>query len=203
MRAMTVLFVNSHSGVSEPLFELAAAAGRLRRVRERDLSAAHFAEASGLITTLYLDQVGFLRHAASVQALLDRGGRWVFNGHMLRPIVPGLGIYVPLSKPRHADFALTRLAEHPVFTGIDQKALETSMGVAGFYGRGHNPMPHGATAINGVGPERLPVDWDWHMPGGGHILSHAGSDFWSNGDDEALHQVLADRAVAWAAGDPA
>jgi len=198
---MSVLLVNAHSGVAEALFDRPEAEGQLRRVRQRDLTAAHFAEASGLITTMYLDQVGFLQHAASLQALLGRGGRWIFSGHMLRPPIPSLGIYVPLPDPRRVDFALTRLYEHPIFAGIDQKALEVNRGVAGFYGRGHNPMPHGATAINGLGPQHLPIDWDWARPDGGHIFSHAGNDFWGNGDDAILHQVLADRAVAWAAGE--
>jgi hypothetical protein len=196
---MSVLFVNSHSGMTEPLFDKAEAEGRLHRVRQGDLTTAHFAGASGLITTMYLDQIGFLQHADAIQALLDRGGRWIFSGHVLRPIIPGLGIYVPMADPRRANFALTRLSEHPIFAGIDQKALETNRGVAGFYGRGHNPMPRGATAVNGLGPRHLPIDWDWARPEGGHVFSHAGNDFWHNGDDDGLHQVLADRAVAWAA----
>lgn len=198
---MSVLFVDSYSGMTEALFDKPEAAGKLRRVRQRDLTAAHFTGASGLITTMYLDQIGFIEHAGSIQALLGRGRRWLFNGHVLRPIVPGLGIYVPLPEPRRVDFTLTRLSEHPIFAGIDQKALEMNKGVAGFYGRGHNPMPQGATAINGLGPQNLPIDWHWARPEGGYIFSHAGNDFWHNGDDEALHQMLADRAVAWADGD--
>lgn len=148
----------------------------MRLVRERDLTAGHFAAASGLITTTHLDQIGFMRHAAAVEALLDHGGRWVFNGHVLRPLVAGLAAYVPLAKPRRADYVLTRLFEHPVFAGIDQNALEENKGVAGFYGRGHNPMPRGGTAVNGIGPERLPIDWDLALATGGRILSHAGNE---------------------------
>ena len=194
---MSVLYVHSHYGMTEPLFGRAAAEGKVRLVRERELTARHFAEASGLITTIHLDQVGFVRHAPSVQALLGRDGRWIFNGHMLRAIVPGLGTYVPLTKPRRTDYALTRLVKHPVFAGIDQRALEENRGVAGFYGRGHNPLPPGATAVNGLGPQLLPIDWDWALPGGGRILSHAGNEFWGSGDDDATKQLLADRAVAW------
>ena len=41
--------------------------------------------------------------SAIVQALLDRGGRWFFNGHMLRRFVDGLEIYRPLEKPKRPD----------------------------------------------------------------------------------------------------
>jgi hypothetical protein len=197
---MSVLFIHSHYGIDELPFRHHAAAGRIRLVRERDLNAAHFAASSGLITTQHLDQVGLLQHADSLQALLARGGSWILNGHLARVLVPGLGTYRPLKNPRRADFALTRLSDHPIFDGIDQRALEEDRGVAGFYGRGHNPMPQGAVAINGVGPQCLPVDWDWALPGGGRILSHAGNDFWHSGDDDALKQLLADRALAWVSG---
>jgi hypothetical protein len=198
---MGVLFIHSHYSIDELLFQRHAEAGRVRLVRERDLDTSHFAAASGLITTQHLDQVGLMQHAGSLHALLARGGRWIFNGHMARVLVPGLSTYVPLRNPRRADFVLIRLADHPIFDGIDQKALEEDRGVAGFYGRGHNPIPQGAVAINGVGPHHAPVDWMWALPGGGQILSHAGSDFWNSGDDEALKQVLADRALAWVSGD--
>jgi hypothetical protein len=198
---VSILFVHSHYGMTEPLFSRAAAEGKVDLVRERDLTDTHFAGATGLVTTTHLDQIGFLRHTGSVQALLDRGGRWVFNGHVLRPLVAGLANYVPLAKPRRTDYALTRLFEHPVFAGIDQKALEENMGVAGFYGRGHNPLPPGAIAVNGLGPDRLPIDWDWALPSGGRILCHAGNEFWGSGDGEATRQLLADRTVAWVSKD--
>lgn len=199
---MSVLFVQSHAGSAGAPFERAAAAGEIALVRERELTKAHFAAASGLVTTIHLDQIGLLDHAADIRSLLDRGGRWVFNGHILRPFLPGLAVYMPLLEPRRDDFVLTRLAEHPVFAGIDQQKLARNRGVAGFYGRGHNPMPAGGTAINGIGPGHLPIDWEWAPPTGGRLLVHAGNEFWGCGDDPGLKQELARRAIAWAGGRP-
>jgi len=197
---MSVLFVQSHSGSPGAVFEQAAAAGDLLVVRERELTPAHFDAAGGLITTIHLDQIGWLDHAVPVQRLLARGGRWVFNGHVLRPFLPGLAVYMPIIAPRRDDFALTRLADHPVFAGIDQQQLAKNRGVAGFYGRGHNPLPVGGMAINGIGPNRLPIDWEWSPPEGGQILVHAGNEFWGCGDDASLKTRLAERAIAWAGG---
>ncbi len=198
---MSVLFVQSHAGSAGAAFERAAAAGQLDIVRERQLTPAHFEAASGLITTIHLDQIGWLRFAVPVRRLLERGGRWVFNGHVLRPFLPGLAVYLPLSAPRRTDLVLSRLADHPVFAGIDQQLLATNRGVAGFYGRGHNPMPAGGTAVNGIGPHLLPIDWEWSPPFGGRILVHAGNEFWGCGDDPALKQVLASRTIAWAGAE--
>ena len=136
---MSVLYIQSHAGSPDGEFRSAAADGRVKVVRELDLTPAHFDEASGLITTIHLDQLGWPRFAVPLRQLLERGGRWIFNGHILRPFLPGLGVYMPLLQPKRDDLALTRLAEHPIFSGIDQQKLATNRGVAGFYGRGHNP----------------------------------------------------------------
>ena len=169
-------------------------------VRELQLTERHFQEATGLITTTHLDQIGFLRFRDAVEDLLDRGGRWIFNGHVMRPLVEGLRDYVPLPSQRRSDLDQIRLNPHPIFSGIDQKKLEENRGVAGFYGRGHNPMPEGALAINGIGPGKVAVDWVWARPRGGEIFSHAGNEFWGCGDDPALKATLLDRAIKWVRG---
>lgn len=200
---MSVLLVHSHYGATPGPYVAAVAEGRVRPVREMELTPRHFAEAAGLITTTHLDQVGFLATwSAAAAGLLDRGGRWFFNGHMLRVLLPGLGLYVPLGKPmRRPDFALTRLSEHPILSGIEQKSLEESRGVAGFYGRGHNTLPAGGIAVNGIGPERLPVDWEWRRPEGGRLFSHAGNDLGGMGGESGVGAVLTERIVCWCAGE--
>lgn len=202
---MTILMIQSHYqepfGMTAPLFADAISSGAMKVVREMELSEEHFSAARGLITTTHLDQIGFQRFAPAVTAFLDRGGRWIYHGHILRPILPELGAYKPVSNPRRPDFDQTRLFEHPIFAGIDQKKLETNRGVAGFYGRGHNPPPSGAIVINALGPARIPVDWIWARPQGGEILSHAGNDFWGCGDDPEIKKLLARRSVAWLSGE--
>lgn len=198
---MSVLLVHSHFGPTPPAFTSAIAEGRVVSVRERQLTAEDFANAQGLITTTHLDQVGFMAHAEAVKALLDRGGRWFFNGHMLRRFVDGLEIYRPLEKPKRPDYALTRLAEHPIFAGIEQKSLEENKGVAGFYGRGYNPLPPGGLAVNGIGPERHPIDWEWRRPQGGRIFSHAGNDLGGMGGETGAGKLLTERIIAWCSGE--
>lgn len=199
---MSVLLIHSHYGSTPGPYVGAMTEGRLRVVREMDLADVDFEGVSGLLTTTHLDQIGFMRHAPAVIALLDRGGRWFFNGHMLRVFVPGLGIYVPLDKPiRRPDFALSRLNDHAIFSGIEQKSLEENKGVAGFYGRGHNPLPEGGRAVNGIGPSLYPIDWEWQRPAGGRIFSHAGNDLVGMGGDSGNGAVLTERIIAWCAGE--
>ncbi|MGK9051060.1 hypothetical protein [Xaviernesmea oryzae] len=202
---MTVLMIQSHYqepfAMTAPLFADAISSGLMKVVREMELTDQHFASARGLITTTHLDQIGFQRFAAAVIAFLDRGGRWIYHGHILRPVLPELGIYRPIENPKRVDLDQVRLYDHPIFSGIDQKTLETNHGVAGFYGRGHNPPPEGAIVINALGPRQVPVDWIWARPKGGEILSHAGNEFWGCGDDPEAKKLLARRATAWLCGE--
>jgi hypothetical protein len=201
---MSVLLIHSHFGPVPAAYAAAVAEGRVTSVRERDLTEADFAATRGLITTQHLDQIGFLAHSAALQSLLDRGGRWFFNGHILRRFVDGLDIYQPIARPKRADFVLTRLSEHAIFAGIDPASLEENNGVAGFYGRGHNPLPPGAQPVNGIGPDRLPIDWDWVLPSGGRIFSHAGNDLGGmagQGGSRGTSGVPVERILAWCAGE--
>lgn len=198
---MSVLLIHSHNGPTPGPYQTAVNEGRVRAVREVQLTGRHFDEAAGLITTTHLDQLGFLAFGDALRRLLDRGGSWFFNGHMLRRFVDGLGIYVPLDRPRRADLVLTRLNDHPIFSGIDQKSLEENKGVAGFYGRGHNPLPEGGLAVNGIGPELRPVDWEWRRPAGGRIFSHAGNDLGGMGGESGAGAVLTERIIRWCEGE--
>lgn len=195
---MSVLFVHSHYGAPPAGY---IADSRVIIVRERDLLPAHFDAANGVVTSTHLDQIGWLHHVPALTRLLDRGGNWFFNGHMLRRFLPGLDLYVPLEKPKRPDYALTRLVEHPIFAGIDQKSLEENKGVAGFYGRGNNPLPSGGVGVNGIGPNLLPIDWVWDRPEGGRIFSHAGNDVGGMGGDTGNGALLTGRIIAWTNGE--
>ncbi|WP_319518665.1 hypothetical protein [uncultured Martelella sp.] len=197
---MSVVYVKSaYEGPSE-VFRAAAAEGLVRIVDQADLSAEHLTGHRGLITGNQLDQNEMLDLRDALSAFLDRGGRWFFNGHMLRPLLGGMAQYRPIAAPKRADFDLSPVNAHPIFDGIDLKKLETNKGVAGFYGRGCNPPPDGAVVVNGLGPDAVPVDWVWARPEGGRIFSHAGNDLATMGREWDLPATLAARIIAWADG---
>nr|WP_272213677.1 hypothetical protein [Marinicella sp. W31]MDC2879633.1 hypothetical protein [Marinicella sp. W31] len=197
---MSVLYVKSAYVGPSKTFRVAEAEGLVTIVAQSDLSAEHLASHRGLITGNQLDQNAMLALKQALTAFLDCGGRWFFNGHMLRPLVDGMPQYRPIAEPKRADFDLAAVNAHPVFDGIDLKKLETNNGVAGFYGRGCNPPPEGAVVVNGLGPEYVPVDWVWARPKGGRIFSHAGNDLATMGREWDLPPTLAERIIQWANG---
>lgn len=199
--AGSLLLIHSHYGEPPDLFSLALKRNDALIVRERDLIPAHIEQARGIITTSHLDQHGFFAYRQQLFDFMARGGRWFFNGHILRPFLPGLVNYIAIPKARRADLVLTRLNEHPIFEGIDQTCFEENRGVAGFYGRGHNPLPPGALAVNGIGPLKQPIDWDWTLPGAGRMFSHAGNDIGVINGPNPNHALIAPRIIAWTMGE--
>jgi hypothetical protein len=191
------LYIESDDGPPPAQLALHIAAGTLRVVRQVDLRPSHFDTACGLLATAYLDQIDFEARATTIAKFIETGGRIVFNGHVVRPFIAGMHPFVPLATQRRSDLAIERLAPHPLFAGISAEAHAAQKGVAGFYGRGHNPPLAGATSLTGIGPDRLPVDWEWLHPGGGGLLVHSGNDLWAVSDDANVNAVVADRLVAW------
>lgn len=193
-----LLCIQSHYGKPSKLFREAGKRHDTTLVRQAELTREHLLGATGLITTMHLDQLGMLAFSTELELFLNRGGRWFFNGHMMRALVFGLKTYEYVDENGKAALALTELAEHVIFAGVDRADLGARKGVAGFYGRGSNPMPEGAVAITGVGRKQAPLDWDWTLAGGGRLFSHAGNDLQSTaGPDEAALQ-LSQNIIAWA-----
>lgn len=194
---MSLLCIQSHFGDLPLLFRQARLRDDVVIIQQPDLTSDDLQQARGLITTMHLDQLGMGEFGADLTAFLDRGGRWFFNGHLMRPLVYGLASFVPRTQPGKAGLALSVLSPHPVFEGVAREKLGARKGVAGFYGRGHNPMPAGARAVTGVGAEKLPLDWVWDCPNGGAIFSHAGNDLTGVAEEESVSRQLAENIISW------
>lgn len=196
---MRVIWLKSAFG---PPPEAVARHPAVRVVDQPDLTPTILAESAGLVTGNQLDQDAMMALSTALEAFLDAGGRWFFNGHIVRPLIEGVGIYRPMEAPKRPDFDQTRLAPHPIFDGIELAQVETNKGVAGFYGRGANPLPEGAIAVTGLRGGTVPVDWLWCRPGGGRVFSHAGNELGMMGLEWGLAPLLQTRIIDWAAGGP-
>lgn len=164
------------------------------RLHETDLTGY-----AALLLPAHLDQRYFGRITAQVEAFLDGGGTLVFNGHVAWPMLPEFRPFVPLPRIDLAHLQVHRLKPHPVFEGVDMQDLTYRRGVAGFYGRGHNPPPPGAVAVTGLGPERAPCDWVFERPRGGRIFMHAGNDLWMYAGSGCSAARIVPQLCHWAA----
>jgi hypothetical protein len=132
----------------------------------------------GLLISLHADQRFLLERKAQLEAFLRGGGTIVVCGHVAYSFLDELNPYQPIPNYSVKDLEVVRVAPHPVWEGVDPAHLTWRRGVAGFYGRGANPPPPGARIINGLGPDRHPVDFEVRPAAGGRLLVHAGADLW-------------------------
>lgn len=143
-----------------------------------DLPGTDLAAFDALLIGTGADQRVLAEQRGRLQSFLEAGGAIVFCGHIAYPFLDGLAEFVPLARYRVEDLMVAPAAPHNVFDGVDPQQLTFRRGVAGFYGRGHNPPPPGAVVLNVLGPARVPVDWVRHYGRHGVLLVHAGNDLW-------------------------
>ena len=196
----SLLCIQSHFGSPDRLFERARKRSNVLLVQQTDLTAERIAHARGMITTIHLDQDALMQQRRALEVMLSKGGRWFFNGHILRPLLRGLRFFEPVRPQTLTTLSLSKTVSHPVFHGIDRRDLMVRKGVAGFYGRGANPLPAGADVITGLGPKQVPVDWEWVLPSGGLMFSHAGNDLQSISDSQVVQDQLCENIMTWVMG---
>lgn len=155
-----------------------------------DLPSAITDDVTGIYFTGDVDQEFLLEKRSILDDFVVRGGRVLINGHVQRIFLDGLTRWRKLEFRNASDLALARVDEHPVWEGIDPKALLYNsgrreavpyeelerIGVAGFYGRGcYLDMPDGARIVHTVGRTHAPLDYDYPL-GQGRVLVHGGND---------------------------
>lgn len=174
-----------------------AAQGLIEFVDQYDLEAIDWSARRALIITMHADQRLLQRLSAMWERLLDRGGVILFNGHIAHPFLPILPKFVKIVKPSLDQFAVVKLQDHPVYHGLPAELMNKRRGVAGFWGRGHNPPPAGAHILQALDHGRVAIDWVWRRPQGGTVFMHGGNDLWSNFEDSALNMQVARQAIGW------
>jgi hypothetical protein len=156
-----------------------ATASRVIGLDLYDLEHAGLEGYSGLLVPIHADQRFLMTVQDKLELFLAAGGTMVICGHLIYPFLPELASFVPLSARSVEDYRVWRMLEHPIFAGVSVDDLTFRKGIAGFYGRGHNPPPPYAQVLHRLGgPQGAPVDYCYHRPTGGRVLVHAGNTLW-------------------------
>lgn len=167
--------------------------------RVYDLPGLDLTRYGAILVSAHTDQRAFAACGPQIIAFLDAGGLLVFNGHMAYPFLPEFEPFVPLPGFGLNLLQIQRTAAHPVFDGVDPHDLTFRRGVAGFYGRGHNPPPPGAVVLHRLSGGDAPLDWVWERPAGGTVFMHGGNNLWMYADDPTSAARIAPQLMAWVA----
>jgi hypothetical protein len=94
-----------------------------------------------------IDQELLLREKEKIRKFVDRGKVLIFGGHLFLPWLPGASSFIPKEISSHRDYEVNFHQAHPIFEGVDTNELSYRKGVAGFFARGHHPLPAGAEVL--------------------------------------------------------
>ncbi|WP_269583639.1 hypothetical protein [Roseibium sp. Sym1] len=194
------LFLKPIKGAGNDLPDVGDFVSDIDEIDHYALEAVDLSAYRALLLPAHLDQRFFGGLSEKIERFLDGGGTLVFNGHVAWPMLPEFEPFQPLDRFNVDALQIHRVTEHPVFEGVSTEHLTYRRGVAGFYARGCNPPPEGATVLHGVGPRRLPCDWVYERPRGGRILMHAGNDLWMYVGSADTTARIPPQLCAWAAG---
>jgi len=183
------LDMDTRSPESEP--------SRTDRIDLYEVGSEDLTRYAALIVPAMADQEQLARHRDAIGDYLDAGGVVVFGGHLHRDWLPGAAAFVPLSPPSLRGYRVAEIAQHPIFDGVEADDLTFRRGVAGFFARGHHPVPDGAEVlVRLAGGE--PATYVDRVSTGGTILVQASCDLLGYaGSAGGTAQRIPDQLLDW------
>ncbi len=165
---------------------------RVDRVDCYAIGSIDLARYAAVIITPNVDQEHLNRQQRQLRDYLDRGGVVIFGGHLHREWLPGASAFIPLTNRSLDGYRVVEVADHPIFRGMGTE-LTFRRGVAGFFARGHHPIPAGAEVLTRLfGGE--PATYLDRVSTAGTIIVQTTSDLLSYCGEALLDWVVAESA---------
>jgi hypothetical protein len=175
---------------------------RGQRIDCYELHRTDLSRFSLLVVPPVVDQEHLARHGGVIRDYLDGGGVLLFGGQLHRDWLPGASPFVPLEQPGLATYRVAWLADHPIFAGVEPDDLTFRRGVAGFFARGHHPLPPGAEVlVRLAGGE--PATYLDRTSTRGTIVVHASGDLLGYDGADNTAGRLSGQLIDWARAEAA
>ncbi|HEY3894534.1 MAG TPA: hypothetical protein VGL88_04110 [Pseudonocardiaceae bacterium] len=166
--------------------------GRVDRLDCYTFDSTDLARYAALIITPNVDQEHLARRQRLIRDYLDSGGVVIFGGHLHRDWLPGASEFVPLVNRSVAGYRVAEVADHPIFSSKPDE-LTFRNGVAGFFARGHHPVPAGAEVLTRLAGGEPSTYLD-RVSTAGTIVVQATSDLLSYCGDALLDWIAEESA---------
>lgn len=167
--------------------------GRVERLDCYRLGSTDVTRYPALIITPSVDQEHLARQRRVIRGYLDGGGVVVFGGHLHRDWLPGASAFVPLANRSPSGYLVVEVADHPIFRGTSPEELTFRRGVAGFFARGHHPVPAGAEVLTRLSGGE-PATYLDRVSTAGTVVVQATSDLLGYCGEKLLDWVVAESA---------
>ncbi|UVI28037.1 phosphate starvation-inducible protein PhoH [Paenibacillus spongiae] len=148
-----------------------------------------------LVMDEFIDQELMMEQKDKIKAFLDRGNILFFAGHLFRDWIPGASMFVPKTVTSYLDYVVT-IQEHPIFDGVTSEDITYTRGVAGFFCRGHHPIPEGAEVLLEL-TGGIPITYIDRTSTNGTILLHAGRNLLKSRDTGNSSGRIGEQLYKW------
>lgn len=128
-----------------------------------------------LVITGFADQDYLVEKRDLIRRFADEGKVLVFCGNLVTDWLPGGQPFVPKEIRKFSDYNVRNVSDHPIFYGVKEEHMTLKRGVAGFFARGHHPLPQGAEVLLTL-EEGEPITYIDRNSTNGTILVHVGFD---------------------------
>lgn len=161
-----------------------------------DLSEQALSPFAGMLIPVFVDQEWLHSHTDTIRDFLNKGRVVLFSGALFRPWLPGAADFVP--KPIHSfsDYALKIVNTGGIFENVSEHDITFKKGVAGFFARGHHPLPTNAEVLVTF-ESGEPVIYVDRSSTNGTVLLHAGNNLWGIGEEDASTRHILPQLLGW------
>lgn len=128
-----------------------------------------------LVVTGFSDQDFLYDKRHMIRNFLDDRKVVVFCGNLVTGWLPGGKPFVAKDIKRFSDYRIRKVIDHPIFQGVEEEDMTLKKGVAGFFARGHHPVPEGGEVLLTLN-EGEPITYIDRNSTNGTILAHVGFD---------------------------
>ncbi|MEI7026064.1 phosphate starvation-inducible protein PhoH [Paenibacillus sp. y28] len=161
-----------------------------------DLPSCDLSPYIAMVVPNLIDQEFLYKHREVIRAFLDSGKLLVFSGHLFRAWVPGGSDFVPKTIRSYHDYIVSVAKPHPIFEGVRPEDMTFNQGVAGFFARGHHPVPPGAEVLLTL-PGGEPIVYIDRSSTNGTILLHAGNDLFGYSNPASTASRIGGQLIRW------
>lgn len=151
-----------------------------------------------LVVTGFADQDYLFDMRGVIREFLDQRKLVVFCGNLAAGWLPGGKPFIAKEIKRFSDYKVRKAADHPIFKGVEEDHMTLKKGVAGFFARGHHPLPEGAEVLLTLN-EGEPITYIDRKSTAGTILAHVGFDLFGymQGDERTTTDRISLQLRNW------
>lgn len=165
-------------------------------IDQYDLAQTKLDDYHCLAISRYVDQEFLMTQKEKIKEFLNQKKIVTFCGHIFCDWLPGTSHFIPKEITNFLDYTVSIAKPHPIFEGVLPDDMTFSKGVAGFFAKGHHPVPEGAEVLLTL-PDQEPITYIDRHSTKGTIFVHGGKDLFINKNQNNSTNRISDQLIQW------